>query len=326
MNQDDFKVIFEIGVGQINTCRTIKQIERGVKVVMFEPNPDNYKELSAVLSNRPNVKIHNIALSDFNGETEMVLDGDSSYLTGVASPSSVSLSQEETGRKKRVKVPVMTLDAFDMGDIDLLLLDTEGSEFNILSKMISRPRAISIETEMHNSSVNYTNPNLDKIKAWMAENGYIFQKQDDADSWYVKVAGTQTPVETPFLFQTLYKNVVAQTPSGALIVDGFKSAGDAAAFMISEIRKSGKSIGFYASADPEKIVDDSVHFVMLDPSHDFSMAKKEIFAWWPKIRFGGVVAGTGWKTAAVEKAVLQMAAIHESAKITADNDCWIVQK
>jgi hypothetical protein len=34
---------------------------------------------------------------------------------------------------------------------------------------------------------NYKNPNLDKIKKWMSDNGYVFLKQDDADSWYLRV-------------------------------------------------------------------------------------------------------------------------------------------
>lgn len=193
------KLIFEIGVGQLSTCRTIQWINRGVKVVMFEPNPENYQQLVAAFRNKPNVEIYNVALSNFEGETELVLDGDSSYLNGIASPSAIGTPQSQTEQKKRIKVPVKTLASFDRGDIDLLLIDTEGSEFDIISKMISRPNVISVETEMHNDQVNYTNPNLEKIRGWMAENGYLFAKQDDADSWYIrkteraKIAGMAPP-------------------------------------------------------------------------------------------------------------------------------------
>jgi FkbM family methyltransferase len=179
------KVVFEVGVGQFNVCRTMRLIESGVKVVMFEPNPHNYEQLKKIIGNRKNVEIHNVALSDFEGEAELVLEGDSSYVNGVMSPSACSKSADARSKEKRVIVPVKTIDKYDRGDIDLLLIDVEGSEFNVISRMISRPRMISIETEM--PQCNYKNPNLDKIKKWMSDNGYVFLKQDDADSWYLRV-------------------------------------------------------------------------------------------------------------------------------------------
>ena len=56
------KVVFEIGVGQPSVCRTIDFIKNGANVVMFEPNPDNYKSLIEMFGSCPNVTIHNIAL------------------------------------------------------------------------------------------------------------------------------------------------------------------------------------------------------------------------------------------------------------------------
>jgi hypothetical protein len=58
-----------------------------------------------------------------------------------------------------------TFDRLDDGSIDLISIDTEGSEWFVLKYITSRPDVISIET--HGAA--YTNPYLDEIQRWMRE-------------------------------------------------------------------------------------------------------------------------------------------------------------
>ena len=61
-------------------------------------------------------------------------------------------------------------------------LDTEGGEFYVLEKLISRPELIVLET--HNHIASYINPFLYEIEEWMVENNYVKVSVDSGDSIY----------------------------------------------------------------------------------------------------------------------------------------------
>ena len=73
----------------------------------------------------------------------------------------------------------------DDGTIDLLSVDTEGSEWFVIKHMTSRPAVISIET--HGGM--YVNPYLDKLQQWMDDNNYVLWYKDKSDSVFV-LSGT----------------------------------------------------------------------------------------------------------------------------------------
>lgn len=79
-----------------------------------------------------------------------------------------------------IEVDARTFDEFDDGTIDILDLDIEGCEWYVLEKMKSRPKFIIIETIWK----SYTNPFLEQIKAWMAENHYSVFEHRDANTFY----------------------------------------------------------------------------------------------------------------------------------------------
>ena len=70
----------------------------------------------------------------------------------------------------------------DPGDIDVALIDTEGCEWKIISRMVSRPRFLSIET--HNEW--YQTPDYQKLLDWLTENNYKLIHTDVTDSWYMR--------------------------------------------------------------------------------------------------------------------------------------------
>jgi predicted O-methyltransferase YrrM len=66
--------------------------------------------------------------------------------------------------------------------------------------------------------------------------------------------------------------------------------------------------------------DNSLDFVFIDAAHDYESVRKDIHAWFPKVKKEGVIAGHDYECADVRKAVtefFQGYSIHES------EGCWI---
>lgn len=178
------KVVFEIGVGGPQVCRTTQWMGKpGVRIEMFEPNPEIFAALEAAYGHIPNVVMHRVALFDRDGDIELRANGDSSFIAEVASPTVVNAPAEYTAAIPRVLVPCRTLAHYDRGDIDLALIDVEGSEWRVVSKMVSRPKVIIVETH---GGPTYTTPDLEKLDGWMMQNGYRLRGHDAGDSLYVR--------------------------------------------------------------------------------------------------------------------------------------------
>lgn len=161
--------IFEIGVGHLYHCRTLPFINSDAECWLFEPNPMCFTELESHLSHHPNFKLFNYAVGAENKECHLCLAGPSSFLEGIDSPEK-SRNPSADKELTKVVVRVKSIKDIDTGDIDVLLLDTEGSEFDIIKNLISRPRQISVE--MYSFGVRYKNPHFDEILQWMKENNY----------------------------------------------------------------------------------------------------------------------------------------------------------
>ena len=68
--------------------------------------------------------------------------------------------------------------------------------------------------------------------------------------------------------------------------------------------------------------DESLDFVFIDAAHDYDNVKKDISAWFPKVKKGGVIAGHDYTSAAGVKL-----AVDEFFKdITVSEECWIHEK
>lgn len=185
---NNLKNIFEIGVGNPNICRTLELIDRqNIKLNLFEANPSTYNSLKKYLGNRNNVSLYNLAIFDRDGEILFCEDGDSSYVDEVISPTKHNVPRI-AATKKKINVPCKNIKNFDNGDIDVILIDTEGSEWIIIKEMVSRPKLIVIETNNPDDHGNgpYETPNLDLIKQWMKSNNYKLIHKDLTDSYYEK--------------------------------------------------------------------------------------------------------------------------------------------
>ena len=65
--------------------------------------------------------------------------------------------------------------------------------------------------------------------------------------------------------------------------------------------------------------DGSLSFVFIDASHDYNDVKKDLEAWYPKLKKGGTLAGHDWAWPDVSRAVLEFA---DNKRLHAQNNIW----
>ena len=176
----------EIGVGRIDVAYGALVWHRDDHFVsMYEPHPIYHRILNEAGGYKDNVELHQVAIGKESGRVKLYDEATSSFLETCDSPYSQNLKskgEEEKEPKEFFMVDVEPFDKFDKGDIDHLRLDTEGGEFYVLEKLISRPELIVLET--HNHIASYINPFLYEIEEWMVENNYVKVSVDSGDSIY----------------------------------------------------------------------------------------------------------------------------------------------
>lgn len=175
--------IWEIGVGPPELCRAHAFIPTHLPIKLIEPFRPNYNRLVEAYGKYLNVDIFNIALGDEDKEVDFNMCGECSWVEGVESPS---VFFGKPAGIHTEKVQCLKLSHFDHGQIDVALIDAEGSEWKILSQMVSRPRLIALEIRMENLGRKYMTPDSDKIQKWLNDNKYhlLFS---GVDMWFVKI-------------------------------------------------------------------------------------------------------------------------------------------
>jgi len=168
----------EIGVYYSKDCVLAPLIEEGVRVTLVEPLPECVVELKAVYGAKDNVRLFPVAIGYEEGQVDLMVDvpvhgnpdaAASSYVLDAGSPFATRTGADLTF-DRAVRVECVTFDTIDTGDIDAIHIDVEGLEWAVISKMISRPKVISVEMYGPNE---YVNPHEKEIKEWLKSNGYV---------------------------------------------------------------------------------------------------------------------------------------------------------
>ena len=187
INSVNPRTIWEVGVGNPSISRLRPYFNTEIKLSMFEPNPSTFKSLKEAFGNVKNLEIFNFGLYDRNDTVDFLDEDDSTSMVGIDSPTKIlgggRFGLEWLENKKKTKMQIRDISEIDTGDIDVALIDTEGCEWKIISKMLSRPKFLSIET--HNEI--YRTPDLDKLTAWLGDNNYFYLSCSETDSWYIKL-------------------------------------------------------------------------------------------------------------------------------------------
>jgi len=161
--------------------------ERKWKGICVEAQPSEFQKLK---SNR-NCTCVNVAVSDYNGETDFIyVEGYANMLSGISDDYNLSHMQRIRnevstygGAINTIKVPVRTLqsilDEHNTHEIDFCSIDTEGSEFNII-KSIDFDKT---EIKVFIIENNYGEKNIEEF---LVEKGYYHYKKIEWDDVFVK--------------------------------------------------------------------------------------------------------------------------------------------
>lgn len=148
------------------------------EVHAFEPQSDLYANLAAISENESRWQVHNLALSDSEGEAEF-------HVPAAAFTASLLTPDAAFGSARVDKVRTTTLDKWSEqhGATDVLKLDLQGAELQALkgaTSMLSNVRVILCEV---NFVPRYEGCSLfHEIAAFLAEQGFMLHRLYDLRS------------------------------------------------------------------------------------------------------------------------------------------------
>jgi FkbM family methyltransferase len=136
--------------------------------IAFEPNPDQAHYLRRAFGSA--VRVENIALSDCDGEVELVipLEGGEDQ-AGLATIAPGGLMKDTEVR--RIKVPMRALDKLELPSIGFIKLDVEGHELAVLkggkSLMVRDRPILLVELEER-----FGDGNVTRVREFLEPQGY----------------------------------------------------------------------------------------------------------------------------------------------------------
>jgi len=173
--------VAEIGVWHPNTSNIYKYIQDGVRTTLVEPDPESIRLIKENFNNNRNVSLHEVAVCDFNGEVDLCKRESSTFVSNLSSSPALVNDDCDIQNSEQFTARAKLFSEIDDGTIELISIDTEGSEWFAIKNMTSRPVVISIET--HGGM--YTNPYLEELLKWMQDNHYKLWYKDKSDSVFV---------------------------------------------------------------------------------------------------------------------------------------------
>ena len=155
------RTICEVAVGPWSLLSRFEGLSQ--RALFVEPDPQMAAEAAI---NFPWAEILRVAVAASVGTANLRKLKGASYIKGIPWAPMFAKSQEKCRAAGKVTVPTMPFNMIDDGQIDVLNLDCEGSEWFVISNMSSRPLLIQIELYPANNWHR-------ELVAWFAENGYV---------------------------------------------------------------------------------------------------------------------------------------------------------
>ena len=174
--------VCEVGVYHPGSSNILPFIYDGIRTTLVEPNAKSIDLIKEELAEYKNITLYPVAVFDYNGQLEMVQHGASSYVSSLENSPALINEKYIPVQSDKTTIPCQTMDTIDDGTIDLLSVDTEGSEWYVFKNLKSRPKVISVET--HGRA--YKNPFYNEIMKWMKDNDYILWYRGKEDSVFIK--------------------------------------------------------------------------------------------------------------------------------------------
>ena len=169
----------------LNYLLTIKDIQ---EIHAFEPQKEIFDMLNLNFGKNKKIFLNNEGLSDINSTREMNLNS----LTSTSTFSTINESSswfkfknlilnKKNSFQKKIKIKTIKLDDYfkvkNINKIDLLKIDTEGSEYEVLlgsKRIIQNVSYIMIEIQKNDMYQNYS---IKKIEDFLKNNNFILIKK-----------------------------------------------------------------------------------------------------------------------------------------------------
>ena len=174
--------VYEVGVWHPRTSNIKYYIEKDIKTLLIEPDLESIALIEKEWGDKKNLILKTFACTDFEGTIDLHKAGSSSFVSSTNNSPAIVNDSFDIKKNVSTKVDAKKFSSEDPGDINLISIDTEGSEWYVIKHMISRPDIISIETH----GGYYINPYIEEIKKWMGKHNYALWFKDNSDSVYVK--------------------------------------------------------------------------------------------------------------------------------------------
>jgi len=137
-------IIFDVGAHHGQSAEFFSEIFNSPTIYSFEPDPESFQILKS--KKNKNIQVHNIALSDINGELDFyrnkISHTNSFYRVNYKSTDSIALAKSKKKSKAfelfnlKTKVNSLTIDNFceinKISQIDLLKIDVQGAEWSYI--------------------------------------------------------------------------------------------------------------------------------------------------------------------------------------------------
>lgn len=149
------KVIIDVGASKNFKKESVVSYNEQDEFYMFEPHPTMFKELVDIYAGKSNVHLWNFALYSEKGTAEFFMTRKemcSSLLQPNIEQEHIKKRWDKVFDYKVITVPTFTLDSIlgHLPYVDLLKLDTQGSEYDILlgsTKVLSNTYKVVVEVE-----------------------------------------------------------------------------------------------------------------------------------------------------------------------------------
>lgn len=190
-------IVFDVGANFGQSISRFSLIFKNSEIYSFEPNKNNFKILKEKFSQKKNINICQLALSDIQQEKEFFMYpyGSSSFLKMDVNSTAfkrrqMSFLNEEKNKSFETidKVQTMTLDKFceknSIKNIDVLKIDTQGHESEVLNgslNMLSKQNIKIVQYEdMNNFLYLHTDERKKKASKILTDNDYHLIAADRA--------------------------------------------------------------------------------------------------------------------------------------------------
>lgn len=173
------KVIFDVGANVGKTVTKYLNLFPNADIHAFEPIPEANEKFKATHADKKNIVLSNCGLSDNVGATKLNVN-ESIDTSSILESQEIGASSDKLCKTvMQIEIKVQTIDNYcekaGINQIDILKIDTQGSELNILKgaeKMLQSKAIDVIFTEVYFKEQYVDQPTMYEIALFLKKYGY----------------------------------------------------------------------------------------------------------------------------------------------------------